>query len=69
MESKYPFMSFYLDGSQVCAEFHSQWAEMSDIRKLEVLNTVMELVIEKTSSVVTSLEIQRTAQSGHRLVQ
>jgi len=69
MESKYPFMSFYLDGSDVCVQFSGEFAEMSDLRKIEVLNTASELVMEKTSLVIISLEIQRTAQAGHLKVQ
>lgn len=69
MNSKFPFMSFYLEGSDVVLQFSNEFAEMSDIRKVDVLNTAMDLIMEKTGLVITSLECQRTFQAGHSRVQ
>ena len=67
--SKYPVFSIYRDGQSVAVEFLSGFADMSDYQKLETLNAAVELLMEKTSSVIVSLEVQRTAQEGHRKIQ
>lgn len=69
MESKYPVFSIYRDGDSVAVEFQSSFAGLSDYKKLETLNAAVELLMEKTSSVIVSLEVQRTAQAGHRKIQ
>lgn len=68
MESK-PLVSIYRDGNTVAVGFTDLFSNLSDREKLETLNAAIELFMEKSGVIITSLEIQRTAQAGHRLVQ
>ena len=69
MESKYPVLSIYRDDDSVAIEFLSGFAEMSDYKKLETLNTAIELLMDKSGIIITSLEVQRTSQAGQQKLQ
>jgi hypothetical protein len=61
--------AFFTEDNAVSMVYGSLFAGLSDHDKLKVLNLATDLILEQVSLVVTSLEVQRTSQAGHRLVQ
>lgn len=61
--------AFFTDDNAVSMVHGSKFANLSNHDKLKVLNLATDLIMEQVSLVVTSLEVQRTSQAGHRLVQ
>lgn len=46
-----------------------RFADLSDIEKLEVLNLAIEMLMEKQSDIIISLEVQRTSAAGQQKIQ
>ena len=61
--------AFFTDEDKVSMAWGSKFAGLSDLEKLEVLDHATALLMEKTSSIIVSLEVQRTSQAGQQKIQ
>ena len=61
--------AFFDDNEDVSFVWGRRYSELPDLEKLEVLNTAIEMLMEQTGNVITSLTVQRTSARGHNQIQ
>lgn len=61
---KTPIFGFFLDGDETVFRTTKEFANLSDYQKLVSLNAAMELIMQQTSSIIISLEVQKENALG-----
>lgn len=61
--------AFCNNEDKVSVVWNSRFARLSDLEKLKILDYATAMLMEKTSSIIISLEVQRTSQAGQRKIQ
>jgi len=56
--------ALFRSGNKTSIKFSKEFANLPDFHKLQTLNAAVELLMEKTSSVIISLEVQKENALG-----
>ena len=57
--------AFFDDDNSVSFVSGKRFAELPDREKLEVINIAVEMLMEQSSNIITSLKTQQIAATGH----
>lgn len=61
---KMPVFGFFLIDDKTVFRTSKEFANLPDLQKLQSLNAAMDLIMEQTSSIIISLEVQKENALG-----